>query len=196
MCLLWCLYGMQFLSDLWLIISRDWNGNFVVCSSKCCQSVFTDGHLLCIKFTVQEGVVWTQCQKTTDPKSFSWNSYHLSRVQNEQFSEEKTFILRDTEKRIYSFRRDSNPMDYEANTSTTELSDSLMNAHKSSVNQVPNTLFTNQSSLRNCHKMTNCEQFRTKCCVKISEILTLASTDVFSIKSVTRNYNRRESWVF
>ena len=35
--------------------------------------------------------------------------------------------------------------------------------HKSSVYQIPNTLFTNQSNVRNCHKMTNCEQFRTKC---------------------------------
>ncbi len=40
----------------------------------------------------------------------------MLRVQNEQFWEEKGFILRDTEKE-YSFRRDSNPRstDYEAN---------------------------------------------------------------------------------
>ena len=56
--------------------------------------------------------------------------------------------------------------------STTELSDSLMNGHKSSVYQVPNSLFTNQSSLRNSHKMINCGQFRTKCCVKIAATLT------------------------
>ena len=30
--------------------------------------------------------------------------------------------------------------------------------------------------------MTNCEQFPTKCCVKIAATLTLASTDVFLIK--------------
>ncbi len=45
-------------------------------------------------------------------------SYFNLRVQNEQFSEENGFILGDTEKRKYSFRRDSNPrsMDYEANS--------------------------------------------------------------------------------
>ncbi len=45
------------------------------------------------------------------------------------------------------------------------------NGHKSSVYQVPNTLFTNQSSVRNYHKMTNCEQFWTKCSVKIAATL-------------------------
>ncbi len=70
--------------------------------------------------------------------------------------------------------------------STAELSVLLMNRHKSSVlYQVLNTLFTNQSSVRNCHKMTKCELFRTKCCVKIALTLTLATTDVLLI-NVTR----------
>ncbi len=63
--------------------------------------------------------------------------------------------------------------------STAELPDLLMNGHKNSVYQVHNRLFTSQSGIRNCHKMTNCKQFRTKCCVKIATTLTLASTDVF-----------------
>ncbi len=50
------------------------------------------------------------------------------------------------------------------------------------VHQVLNTLFTNESSVRNCHKMTNCEQFRTKCYVKTAATSTLATTDVFLIK--------------
>ncbi len=54
-----------------------------------------------------------------------------------------------------------------------------MNGHKSSVYQAPNSLFTNQSSLRTCHKMTNCDQFRTKCCVKIAATLTLASKNFY-----------------
>ena len=45
----------------------------------------------------------------------------------------------------------------------TELLDLLMNGHKSSVSEI---LFINQSSVRNCHKMTKCEQCRTKCCAK------------------------------
>ena len=64
---------------------------------------------------------------------------------------------------------------YKAN-STTELSDLLINGHKRNIYQVQNTLFTNQSGICNCHKMVNCEQFRTKCCVKIVATLTLAST--------------------
>ncbi len=36
----------------------------------------------------------------------------------------------------------------------------------SSVYQVQKMLFTNQLGVRNCHKMNNCETFRTKCCVK------------------------------
>ena len=53
------------------------------------------------------------------------------------------------------------------------------------VYQVSNTLFTNQSALRNCHQMKNCEQFRTKYCVNIAAILTLATTHVFD-KNVTK----------
>ncbi len=80
--------------------------------------------------------------------------------------------------------------------STTELSDLRMNGHKNSVHHVQNTLFTSQSGICNCHKMTNCEQFKTKCCVKISATLTLASTHVFLIKMCQDCYNRRESRVF
>ncbi len=72
----------------------------------------------------------------------------------------------------------------------------LMNGHKSSVYQLPNTLFTNQSGVRNCYKITNCEQFRTKCCVKIAATLRLATTDVYLIRMCQKCYNRRESWVF
>ncbi len=45
------------------------------------------------------------------------NQLCLLRVQNEQFSKEKGFIMRDTEKEVY-FCRDSNPrsMDYWANS--------------------------------------------------------------------------------
>ena len=80
--------------------------------------------------------------------------------------------------------------------STTELSDLLMNGRKSSIYQVSNSLFTNQSSIRNCHKMTICEQYRAKCCVQTAATLTLASTDVFLIKMWQESYNRMESWVF
>ena len=40
------------------------------------------------------------------------------RVQNEEFSEEKGFIIRDAEKEVCTFRRNSNPrsMDFEANS--------------------------------------------------------------------------------
>ncbi len=70
-----------------------------------------------------------------------------------------------------------------AKLSTAELSDLLMNGHKRIVCQVPNNLFTNELSVRNCHKITNCERFRTKCCVKIAATLTLASTEVFLTKN-------------
>ncbi len=100
-------------------------------------------------------------------------------------------------KRKYSFRRDSNPQSiYYGATFTAELSDLLINGHKSSIYQVQNTLFTNQSSVHNCHKMTNCEQFRTNCCVKIAATLTLANTFVFLIKMWQECYNGRENWVF
>ena len=75
-------------------------------------------------------------------------------------------------------------MDYEAN-STAGLSNLLMNVQKISVYQVQKVLFTNQPSIRNCQKMTNCEQLRTKCCVKLAATLTfIASTDVFLIKKM------------
>ncbi len=66
---------------------------------------------------------------------------------NEQFSKEKGFILRETEKK-YSFR-DSNPRSMDLVRVNSGLP---MNGHKCSVYQVPNTLFTNQTSVRNCHK--------------------------------------------
>ena len=76
-------------------------------------------------------------------------------------------ILRDTEKEVL-FPPGYKPSIHglRGELSTAELSDSLMN--KSSVYQA------NQSSVRNCHKLTNCEQFQTKCCVKIAVTLTLA----------------------
>ena len=42
----------------------------------------------------------------------------------------------------------------------------LMTEHKISVYQVLILLFTNHSTVPRCQKMTNCEQFRTKCCAK------------------------------
>ena len=104
------------------------------------------------------------------------------------FSEEQGFILCDTEKEI-KFPPGFEPSIYGlwGELSTTELrSDLLMNGHESNVYQVPNCLFTNQSSVRNCHKMINGEQFQTKCCANISAALTLTSTDVFLIKNVTK----------
>ena len=65
-----------------------------------------------------------------------------------------------------------------------------MSGHKSSVYQIPNTLFTSQSSARNCHKMTNCEQFRTKCCINIAATLTLDTTECLFDKNVTRMLQR------
>ena len=56
-----------------------------------------------------------------------------------------------------------------------------MNGHKSDVYQVLNAVFTNQSALRNSHKMTYCEPFRTKCCVIVAT-LKLATKDVCLIK--------------
>ncbi len=64
------------------------------------------------------------------------SDFLLLRVQNEQFSEEKGYILRDTEKYTCSFRRDPNPrsMDYEENTLPMSYVTSwLMTGHKSSV---------------------------------------------------------------
>ncbi len=98
----------------------------------------------------------------------------------------------------YSFRWESNPRSMGCEASDLPLSHLTCwwMGIKNSVFQVHNTLFTSQSGIRNCHKMTNCEQFRTKCCVKISATLTLASTHVFLIRMCQECYNRRESWVF
>ncbi len=86
-------------------------------------------------------------------------------------------------KRKYSFRRDSNPqsMDYEANSLPLSFLTSWWMGVKVEYYQVQNSLFAKQPSLRNCHELTstNCEQFRTKCCVKIAATLTLASTDLY-----------------
>ncbi len=100
-------------------------------------------------------------------------------------------------KRKYSFRRDSNPrsINYEANSlPLSYLTCWWMGIEVAYKSQ--NCLFTNQSSIRNCHK--SCEQFLTKCCccAKIAATLTLASTDIFLIKMWQESYNRRESWVF
>ncbi len=123
--------------------------------------------------------------------------YRKLRVQSEEFSEEKdSFYMILKRKYMYSFRWDSNAPIHglRSELSTTVPSDLLMNGHKSSVYQVSNCLFTNQSSMRNCHKMTNCEQFRTKCSAKIAVTwaLGLASTDVFLIKMWQESYNRRD----
>ena len=110
------------------------------------------------------------------------------RVQNEQFSKtkkkkkkkkKKRFILRDIDRK-YTFRPDSNPrsMDYRANS---ELSDLLMNGHKNSAYQVPIALFTKQSRVRNCHKITNCEQFRTKRYVKLAATIKKFLVFVFCL---------------
>ncbi len=129
------------------------------------------------------------------PKTYVSFLEHVDlRVQNEQFSEEKGFILRYTEWEVQLPPGFEPPIHgLQSERSTTELPDFLMNGHKNSVYQVQNKLFTNHSGIRNCHKMTNCEQFRTKCCVKISATLTLASTHVFLIKMCQECYNRSES---
>ncbi len=55
----------------------------------------------------------------------------------------------------------------------------MNSGHKTSVYQVQIPLFTKQLTLRNCHKITDCEQFWTKCCVEIVATLTLDTTDIF-----------------
>ncbi len=69
---------------------------------------------------------------------------------------------------------------------TAELFDLLVTGHKSSVYQVQNTLFTKQSSVRNCHKRTNSEQFRTKCCVKIVATLSYMYHRCLVDKNITK----------
>ena len=87
----------------------------------------------------------------------------MLRVQNKQFSEEKGYILRDAENEVYIVSagiRNLDPLLDEL--STAELSDSLMNEHKSSVYQVSNSLFT----------INQVYAIVTKCCVKIVATLT------------------------
>ena len=57
-----------------------------------------------------------------------------------------------------------------------------MTGHEFTVYQVLISLFTFQSSVRIYPKMTNCEQFRSKCCVKIAAGLTSDTTDIFWYK--------------
>ena len=45
---------------------------------------------------------------------------------------------------------------------------------------------------RNCHKMTNCEQIRTKCCVKIAATLALGVFSCLFDKNVTRMLQKEE----
>ncbi len=58
--------------------------------------------------------------------------------------------------------------------------------------QIPQSLFTYQSSVRACLKITNCEQFRAKFCLKITATLTLDTTDIFLIKLI-QEYTSRGS---
>ena len=75
-----------------------------------------------------------------------------------------------------SFRRDSkpNPRVIRSELSTTELFDLLMTVHKKGISTT-HTLFTFQSPVCTCQYMTNCEEFRTNCCVKIAATLILDS---------------------
>ena len=122
------------------------------------------------------------------------------RVQNESSFRRKKDSFYVILKRKYSFHWDLNP-DLWITRQTlyrwaTWLADKWTYGHKSSIYQVQNILFTNQSGVHNCRKMTNYEQFWTKWCVKIAATLTLAPTDVFLIKMCQACYNSRESWVF
>ena len=86
-------------------------------------------------------------------------------------------------KRKYSFRQDSNPrsMGCEANDLPLSYLTCWWMGIKIAYIKDKIRCFC-QSGIRNCHKVPNCEQFRTKCCVKISATLKLASTHVFLIK--------------
>ena len=109
------------------------------------------------------------------------------RVQNNKFLEEKGFILRNTEikvKRKYSFRRDLNPrsMDYRANSlPLSYLTYWWMGIKVAYIKYQIVCLQINQVYTI-VTKWHYCEQFRTKCCVKIVATLALATTDVFLIK--------------
>ncbi len=50
-------------------------------------------------------------------------------------------------------------------------------ARSQHIYQVLTSLFTFQSCIRTCPKMTICEQFQTKCCMKIAGGMTLDTTD-------------------
>ena len=81
----------------------------------------------------------------------------ILRVPNEHFTEEKGFILHDTEKEnsflpgfeptIHGLRASALPLSY---------NDLLLTGHEISVYQVPISLFTNQSTVRTCPNMNNC----------------------------------------
>ena len=75
--------------------------------------------------------------------------------QNEKVLEEKGFILLWL-KRKFSFRQDSNPrsMDYGTNSLPLSYLTCWRMGIKVEHNQVQNSLFTNQLSVHNCHKMT------------------------------------------
>ncbi len=57
------------------------------------------------------------------------------------------------------------------------------------VYQIPMSLFTHQSSVRTCLKITYCEQFQIQCCVKIAVTLTLDTKDIFLIQELHQEGN-------
>ncbi len=75
------------------------------------------------------------------------------------------------------------PLRVQNEQSSTELSDLLMNEHKTSICEVPKLFVYKSIKSTQCHKMTNCEQFR------IVATLTLASTLVFLVKMCQECYN-------
>ena len=92
-------------------------------------------------------------------------------VQDKHFSEKRDSIYADLKRKIVSTGIRS--MGCGANSLPLScLIDLLMTGHKISVYQVQKALFTNQSAVLNCQKMTNCERFRAKCCVNLAATLT------------------------
>ena len=87
----------------------------------------------------------------------------------------KKIILRNPEKEI-SFRRGFEPpiLGLRGEVSTTELFD-LVTENKRTHMYIKHTYIFLQV---NCQKMTNCEQFRIKYCVKIATTLTLDTTGI------------------
>ena len=80
----------------------------------------------------------------------------------------KGLILRDTEKEIYfpsGFEPSIHGLRGELSTAD-ELLNLLMNRHKVAYVQCQISLFTNQSSVRQCHKN---DKLRTKCSVSIAK---------------------------